>query len=488
MTFRDLTAISSGNMWRMKFRAILTMTGVLIAIAAFVAMVSFGAGNQKLVEDEYTKLGLFTTIQVFPKNKKDDADTVTHPPLDRKALDKLAAVPGVNLVYPYDALKVTARFGDSTFPAQAQALPVAAIKTKLFSDITFGKAFTSDSAHTAILSGDLLKTMGATNGDSVIGKRIIVSVRVSQLDSGLAHILNDRGESILHRARKIRIDSLVRNKKYRGSVIRREANEIARRFMHGFNNAQETVTDTLTICGVRSQGRMGMLRSGMIIIPYATASKFSTTGFSGNPTELVTQLMNGSLFPEEGEAGSKSFSQVTLDIDPHILNKTVSDSVEKLGYRTFSFAAAFQEIQKFFFYFDLALGVVGLIALLTASLGIVNTMVMSISERKREIGILKSLGADESEIRALFLVESGVIGFCGTVGGILFGWGITRLVATIARYYMQKQGLPAVDPFAMPLWLIGIALAVGVGVSVVAGLYPAARAARVDPVQALRNE
>jgi putative ABC transport system permease protein len=113
---------------------------------------------------------------------------------------------------------------------------------------------------------------------------------------------------------------------------------------------------------------------------------------------------------------------------------------------------------------------------------------MSITERRREIGVLKSLGADELDIRWLFLVESGVIGILGTVAGILFGWTITRVVSAIAQAYMKNQGIPPVDVFALPAWLILIALGVGVGVSVVAGFYPAARAARVDAVEALRND
>ena len=141
-----------------------------------------------------------------------------------------------------------------------------------------------------------------------------------------------------------------------------------------------------------------------------------------------------------------------------------------------------------FLYFDLALGVVGLIALITASLGIVNTMVMSITERRKEIGVLKSLGADEMDIRWLFLVESGVIGMIGTMGGIFFGWVITRVVSAIAQGYMRSEGIPEMDLFSLPLWLLMIAFSVGVGVSLLAGFYPAARAARVDPVEALRNE
>ena len=179
-----------------------------------------------------------------------------------------------------------------------------------------------------------------------------------------------------------------------------------------------------------------------VIIPASTAAKFSTGGFSGNPTEIFSAMSSGTLFSRSEDSNGKTFSQVTVDFDPKVPYKGIRDSIEAMGFRTFSFAAQFEEIQRAFMYFDLALGVIGLIALLTASLGIVNTMVMSITERRREIGVLKSLGADELDIRWLFLAESGMIGVLGTVAGILFGWTITRIVSAIAQAYMKNQGIP----------------------------------------------
>jgi hypothetical protein len=114
VSFRDLLVIAAGNLWRMKLRTTLTISGVLIAIAAFVAMLSFGAGNQAYVEGEFSKFGLFSTMQVYAKKKANDADTATYPALDAAALERLSVVPGVNLVYPYDAMTVRVRLGDST--------------------------------------------------------------------------------------------------------------------------------------------------------------------------------------------------------------------------------------------------------------------------------------------------------------------------------------------------------------------------------------
>src|SRR5712671_1859232 len=183
-------------------------------------------------------------------------------------------------------------------------------------------------------------------------------------------------------------------------------------------------------------------------------------------------MSSGMLFSSLDNDPGKAYSQVTINFEPRMPYKSIRDSVEALGFRTFSFAAQFEEIQKVFLYFNVALGLVGLIALVTASLGIVNTMVMSITERKREIGVFKSLGADERDIRALFLVESGVIGFIGTVGGITFGWIIARIASAAAQSFMKSQGIPQMDLFALPVWLILISLGVGVSVSLLAGFYP----------------
>jgi ABC-type antimicrobial peptide transport system permease subunit len=487
VTLRDLFVISTGNLWRMKLRTFLTTSGVLIAIAAFVSMLSFGAGNQEHINNEFNKLGLFSTMQVYPRNRDNVSDTASVAKLDQNAVKRLAAIPGVNIVYPYDAFSVTAKLGDSVFSAKAQALPTAAVQTKLFSNLSAGAAFDSNGSREAIVSFELLKKAGMTVPDSIIGKKLVISVHVSVIDSGLAHILVERGQTILDRVKHVRLDSLV-NKQYRTKVLRGEVNETIRRFLNGFINAQSVINDTLIVSGVRGPDRVGRMRIESIIIPASIAARFSSSGFSGNPTEIFSAMSAGTLFARADDPSGKTYSQVTIDFDPKVVYKGIRDSVEALGFRTFSFAAEFEQIQRAFLYFDLALGVIGLIALFTASLGIVNTMVMSITERRREIGVLKSLGADEIDIRLLFLVESGLIGMLGTVAGILFGWAITRVVSAIAQAYMRSQVIPPVDVFALPAWLILIALGVGVGVSVAAGFYPAARAARVDPVEALRND
>jgi hypothetical protein len=338
-----------------------------------------------------------------------------------------------------------------------------------------------------MISEDLLNALRIKDPDSLVGQRLIVTAKLACLDSGIAYVFRGLPERLRERFHQIRRDSLA-SAAYWAKLGREEANAALSRFVDGFMNARSVVCDTLQVCGVLEGRAHGRSSIKPVIIPAGRAARFRAGGFSDDPTELLASLRSGTLFGGTSEFAGREYPHVTLSLDPNVAYEPVRDSVKALGFRTFSYADEFKEIRKFFFYFKLGLSVVGLIALITASLGIVNTMVMSIIERTREIGILKALGAEERDIRVLFLAESGMIGSIGAVVGIIFGWLITRAASIVAHTIMAKEGIPRFELFALPLWLILTAFVFGLVVSLLAGLYPAARAARVDPVEALRNE
>lgn len=487
MTFRDFVVISTGNLWRMKLRAFLTISGVVIAIAAFVSMLSFGAGMQQNVADQFNDLGLFNTMQVYPKNESGDSTAAEPAPLDENAVAQFAEIPGVNLAYPFDDFPVKMVLADTQLSTKAQALPYAATRTKLFSKLRAGSGFSSDTAREVMLADRLLEDLPVKNPDSLIGQPLVMSVGLSTVDSGLAHVLFMGGENFREHFSDLTIDSL-RKSEYLRRRFRLEVNEAIKRFFDGYLNARKIVSDTLTIVGVIDIQGGPRRRIAKVLVPVATARKFTTGGFSGDPTDLFAAMKSGTFMGEDGGAETRDFPRVTLDLDPNAPFDPIKDSVEAMGFETFSYSEEFDNVRKAFLYFNMVVGIVGLIALVTASLGIINTMVMSIIERRREIGVLKSLGADDRDIRRLFLAESGMIGAVGASVGILFGWLIARAASFIAQMVMEQKDIPPMDLFATPLWLIGIAFLFGLCVSLVAGLYPASRAARVDPVDALRND
>jgi len=486
VTFRDFIAVSTGNLWRMKLRAVLTVAGVVIAIAAFIAIMSYGVGLQQNITKQYEKLGLVNTMMVYPPRSDQKLDTSITAVINPEMVEQLAAIPGVRLAYPFNEFSVTIATADTSIETKAQALSTTALKTPAFSDLAAGDIFRDDSAKCVLVTEAMLTELDRQSPDSLLGETLIVSIEVASLDSAIARVPQSLLENIHERAADVHMDSL-KNQDYLKRLVKNELKISMSGFIDGLINARHNVSDTLVISGVLKGRYGGPLRLKPLIIPITVGRTFATAGYSGDPVDMLGALYDGSIFNQPDDS-TRTFPKLTLELDPHHTYEPIRDSIETLGFQTFSFAEQLKEIRRFFIYFDLGLAVVGLIALLTAALGIVNTMVMSIVERTREIGVLKSLGAAERDIRILFLVESGLIGIIGAVIGIFGGWAISRIASIIARTIMEREGLPPMELFALPVWLILTALAFALAVSLAAGYYPASRAARVDPVKALRGE
>jgi ABC-type antimicrobial peptide transport system permease subunit len=193
---------------------------------------------------------------------------------------------------------------------------------------------------------------------------------------------------------------------------------------------------------------------------------------------------------------------------------TVSDELAKNGYtsllvkvdrasnaadvakdieNTFKVGAADAQTQikqqlAIFNILGLVLGGIGGIALVVAAVGVVNTMVMSILERTREIGVMRAVGARRATVSRLFTFEAGLLGFFGGVVGLLLGYGAILAANPFINDQLQTNHIKSTNIIALPLWLIIGVVALTTVIGILAGLYPARRAAKLDPVEALRYE
>jgi putative ABC transport system permease protein len=182
------------------------------------------------------------------------------------------------------------------------------------------------------------------------------------------------------------------------------------------------------------------------------------------------------------------YSSVSVRVKNPAQIRAIEDSIKKMGFNTFSILDATRSLQQFFAVLDLFLGIFGSLALAVASIGIVNTLVMAILERRREIGIMKAIGASDGDVKKLFFAEAGAMGILGGFVGVALGWAIGQVINLGTNIYLKNQSLPPEHFWSVPWWLVSAAILFAFIVSLAAGLYPAGRAARLDPVQALRYE
>ncbi len=168
---------------------------------------------------------------------------------------------------------------------------------------------------------------------------------------------------------------------------------------------------------------------------------------------------------------------------------TVLAAAEELGLQAQSLGAVLEIANRVLAVMQALLGSVGALALLVATLGVANTMMMAIYERTREIGVLKALGARNKEVRRMFTADAVLLGFIGGVVGLILGTLLGRLVDMIGHYYLAREGVTGIGQMSIvPPWLAIGALVFAAFIGVIGGFYPAARAARLDPVEALKHE
>lgn len=190
--------------------------------------------------------------------------------------------------------------------------------------------------------------------------------------------------------------------------------------------------------------------------------------------------------PGRGQAGLPQVS-VRVDHEKHL--REVEAKIKELGMETFSFADLLDQVRVNVLLIAALCTLVAIVALLVAALGITNTMLMSVLERRHEIGVMKATGARDGEVQALFLMEGTLVGALGAAAGLLASWLASFPGDRLAQRLVAAQTPMRLEEsvFLFPAWLLAGAPVLVCVLTTLAALYPARRAARVDPVEALRQ-
>lgn len=461
MKSRDLMELASRNLREAALRNSLTTLGIAVGVASLVAMLSLGIGLQHLAQSRLEGTGLFNTIYVYPRFNRPGrggrggrAENSTEPQLPpgqiknltNESRAQLTALPHVVEVFPELRFTSDLRDGDIGHVSGTASAPASAKGQGQFDGMQ-GTFFSSQTAAEAILHKDLAQQLAdelKIQPVQLIGREFTlrypkrVAVPVNANESPEDRAANDEF----------------------GQGFRIQASELKVKIVGIVENEQA------------GPGGLGGVR---ILLPLELVDQMSPV--QGSDVRSVVQS------PDQ-----RIYTSLTIKVaDPKYVTE-LEDSIKKMDFDTFSLFDAAKSLHRFFAVLDTFLGIFGSLALAVASLGIINTLVMAILERRREIGVLKALGAADRDVRRLFFAEAGVMGLLGGGFGVFLGWGIGRVINFGTNFYLKSQNLPSENIWLVPWWLVGSAIGFSIGVSLVAGLYPAARAAKLDPVQALRYE
>ena len=177
------------------------------------------------------------------------------------------------------------------------------------------------------------------------------------------------------------------------------------------------------------------------------------------------------------------YNSASVQVDDMDHVKEVQQAINEMGYQASSMIEGIENQQKQANMIQAVLGGIGAVSLFVAAIGIANTMMMSIYERTKEIGVMKVLGCDMRNIQAMFLMEAADIGL---VGGIV-GLGISYLISMIINKVVAASGNMSSLSY-IPLWLAGASVIFAVVIGMAAGYFPSKRAMKLSPLAAIRNE
>jgi putative ABC transport system permease protein len=446
---RDLTDLALRNLREAILRNVLTTLGVAVGVASLVAMLSLGVGLQQLASRRLSQSGLFDTIFVTPKNsfrgvgraqREMESDKPPRP-LDEGARKEFEKLPNVIEVFPQIRFFTEVRFNNKPYATVVAGLPESSRNSGAFDGMQ-GNFFSSPTADEAILQIEFAKDL-SDKPASLLGQAITLRYAERQAipaagDSSSAPSEASEGFSVVPKELKLKIIGVVETEPAAG--------------YGGYGNAR-------------------------LLMPLDTASTLRAAQVND-----LRDIVRGST------ANKVTFPSLSVRASSPSKVEALETSIKSMGFNAFSLLDASKSLRTFFSVFDLLLGIFGSLALAVATLGIVNTLVMAILERRREIGVLKALGAADGDVQQLFFVEAGVMGLSGGFLGVFFGWVLGRAITFGTNVYLKRQALNPIELSSVPWWLILAGIVFAVLVSLAAGLYPASRAAKLNPVDALRYE
>lgn len=447
MSNRDLISLAFRNLLRRKTRTVLAVIGVVVGTSAIIVMLSIGFGLSASFQEQIESYGNLHLVDVYSagggmmmyRGGKGGFSKQAGV-LDDKAISSIGKIKGVDAVSP--KVQMYLSFGLGKYIAQANVIGIKPeVMQKFGYDLQEGRLLEPGDKFAVVFGNQVpswfynpKKTWGSAWGGEaqvdVITNKLIVTADETY---GQKQQRNPDEDKIIY-------------KEYKAKGVGILANPNDESAYSVYMNL-----DTLE----------------MIKKDAERARKESVSNNSGYEAAMV----------------------YVGDIDDV---EDVSSAIREMGFQTSSLNDWLKSMQETARMIQGILGGIGAISLLVAALGITNTMIMSIYERTKEIGIMKVIGANLADIRKLFLLEAGMIGFIGGAVGLIFSLILSLLMNTVLSGIMTVMlgtvGGGGSTVSIIPWWVAAGSLAFSTAIGILAGYSPARRAMRLSALESLRNE
>jgi len=445
MRIVDYTRIATRNLRGQPLRSLLTIVALVISTVILVMMAAISIGGRQAISEQFGSDASLKIVSVTPNQSSSTLSPFgsvqevdnSASKLDDSTRDLLTKQAHVQSASPrahiWELNNFTIEGSDKHFVAQAEGVASdASIPLKA------GTYFSSNDTRNVVVLGSAYADALGYSGDAqtLIGKMV----------------------------------SLESQKGYRGFGSAIPATAATQAINDAFNKS--TTTIQATIVGVTDKGP----NQNSIFVPLGWAHEIRTAQYN-EPAGLKTV----------DAIAKDGYSTIQVTVDDTTNVQAVSDAIEKLGYGQLSTLSQIERLQQFSTTMWIILGAVALIAVVAAALGVVNTMLMAVSEQRYMIGVWRASGARKSFIVRLFLVEAGLLGLIGGLVGVGLGVVVSKFVNDYVNVLLKDQGLTLVNIAVIPLWLMVGTVVLTSLFGIIAGLYPAYRAARQDPSQTLSS-
>lgn len=450
MKYIDMLKMSSSNLWKRKVRTVLTVLGVVIGVASIVVMVSLGLGLKESVMGDIENYGSLTTV------------TVTAP-------------------YNYDTSSEDALSHQLSDDTVAEFEKLEHVKS----------ASPTLQVNTLAKSGRYMSYLNVYGMTKTALEKMNMPIAEGSLPDGTD------GELEFFYGNHVLEDFYLEKK---GTYPYYEDGTLPD--IDLMNDSLFIIFDTDAYYSAGTTGDGGTVQSApkKYIIP--------TSGVAGGDSygnyswsvycdldELIAKLKK--VFKTKAIPGQPTtktgkpyktiyYSSILVEVDDMDNVTTVQQTISDMGYDASSDAEWIQQEQQTMGYIQAVLGGIGAVSLLVAAIGIANTMMMSIYERTKEIGIMKVLGCDMRNIRTMFLMEAGYIGLIGGIVGVALSFLISFIINHVL---MLGDALGTGGSISViPVWLVGVSILFAIVIGMLAGFFPANRAMKLSPLAAIKNE